>query len=272
MKRSAVILSALLALVALPSFAHDFWIEPSTFHPAVGDRVTASLRVGQKLTGDPLPRIPELIDKFLVRGEGGVERPVVGRTGSDPAGIALIAEPGLHWLAYQSNPYPVALEAGKFEDYLRDEGLESIIAERKKKAQSAAPGRERFFRCAKALLDTSPPAGHPALLEAPLGFTLEIVLRKNPYMLAAGGALPVTVLLRGKPVANILVVAMNKNDPSNTVRVRTDAKGRASLTLPRGGFWLIKAVSMEPAPADAGVDWQSWWASVTFELAGNRGT
>jgi uncharacterized GH25 family protein len=50
------------------------------------------------------------------------------------------------------------------------------------------------------------------------------------------------------------------------VRARTDAKGRVTLRLAHAGFWLIKAVHMEAAPADAGVDWESWWASITFDL------
>jgi hypothetical protein len=259
MPRFAVAL--FLSLVAIRASAHDFWIEPSTFHPAVGDRVSAALRVGQKLAGDPLPNIPPLIDRFIVKGSSA-ERPVVGRAGADPAGIALIAEGGLHWIGYQSNPYPVALEGPKFEDYLRDEGLERIIDSRKKAGQSAAPGRERFYRCAKALLET-PGA---AAFDVPLGFTLELVPRKNPYALKRAGDLPLALTFRGKPIANVLVVAMSKEDPLNAVRSRTDAKGRVTLPLAHAGFWLIKAVHMEAAPADAGVDWESWWASITFEL------
>lgn len=257
----------LLALLASTSSAHDFWIEPSTFRPAVGERVTAALRVGQKLSGDPLPRIPTLIDRFLIKGESGLEGPMVGRMGSDPAGIALISDPGLHWIGYQSNPYPVALEAQKFEDYLRDEGLERIIDQRKKNGQAAAPGRERFYRCAKALLDTpGTPSGTAHVLGTPLGFTLELVPRKNPYAIRPGGELPLSLSFRGKPMANVLVVAMSKDDPEKAVRARTDAKGRVTLRLAHAGFWLIKAVHMEAAPADAGVDWESWWASITFDL------
>jgi len=259
MTRFAIALFA--ASIALGASAHDFWIEPSTFHPALGDRVTAALRVGQKLAGDPLPNIPPLIDRFVLHGSAA-ERPIVGRAGADPAGIAFIAEGGLHWIGYQSNPYPVALEGPKFEDYLRDEGLERIIDARKKNGQSAAPGRERFYRCAKALLDT-PGVG---AFDAPLGFTLELVPRKNPYAMKSSGDLPLALTFRGKPIANVLVVAMSKEDPAKAVRARTDAKGRVTLPLAHAGFWLIKAVHMEAAPADAGVDWESWWASITFEL------
>ncbi|HXH41412.1 MAG TPA: DUF4198 domain-containing protein, partial [Thermoanaerobaculia bacterium] len=181
-RHTRVIIALIVAFVARRAVGHDFWIEPSKFRPAVSERVMVALRVGQKLSGDPLPRIPQLIDRFVIKGESGVEGPVVGRPGADPAGIAFVGDAGLHWIGYQSNPYPVALEAPKFEDYLRDEGLERIIEERKKKGQSAAPGRERFYRCAKSLLDT--PAGAAAgpsrVFDTPLGFTLELVPRKNP--------------------------------------------------------------------------------------------
>src|ERR1051325_6023307 len=255
-------LALLCLLLAGRALAHDFWIEPSTFHPASGQLVTAALRVGQKLDGEPLPRIPPLIDRFVLRGAAG-ESEVIGRPGSDPAGIARVADGGLHWLANQSNAYPVTLEAQKFEDYLREEGLERIVAARANSGQSAAPGRERFYRCAKALLETP---GSAAAIDQPLGFTLELVPQRNPY--AQPGALPLTLLFRGKPAAGVLVVAMNKAKPVNAVRARTDACGKARLSLPRPGFWLIKAVQMEPAPAGAGVEWESWWASITFELPG----
>ena len=262
-----VLIALLLLLLASHASAHDFWIEPSTFRPAAGDRVTAALRVGQKLNGEPLPRIPTLIDRFVIKGENGLEGPVVGRPGADPAGIALINDAGLHWIGYQSNPFPVALEAPKFEDYLRDEGLEKIIEERKKKGQSAAPGRERFYRCAKALLETPGATSKAHVFDVPLGFTFELVPRKSPYAIHPGGELPLLLLFRGKPMANILVVAMSKEDPEKAVRARTDSKGHVTLRFAHAGFWLIKAVNMEAAPADAGVDWESWWASITFELS-----
>jgi uncharacterized GH25 family protein len=255
----ATVLSLLLAPIAA---AHDLWIEPSSFHPAVGERVSVALRVGQNVQGDPMPRIPPLIERFVLKGNG-TEKPVIGRAGMDPAGLVMIAEPGLQWIGYQSNAYPVTLEGSKFESYLKDEGLERIIAIRAGKGQAAVQGRERFYRCAKSLLDV--PGGNKSP-DTPLGFTLELVPRKNPYALTAGDALPLSLSFRGQPVANVLVVAMRKESPEKAVRARTDAKGHVTLRLGDPGFWLIKAVHMEAAPPDGGVDWESWWASITFDL------
>jgi uncharacterized GH25 family protein len=58
---------------------------------------------------------------------------------------------------------------------------------------------------------------------------------------------------------------MNRDEPDKRLSARTDKAGRVSLALPRGGVWLVKAVHMVPAPADSGADWESLWASLTFE-------
>jgi uncharacterized GH25 family protein len=241
-------LFALALLIASPAAAHDFWIEPSSFHPAEGARITTGLRVGMHLLGDPVPRIPELVDKFFIRGNGD-ERAVVGRAGMEPAGIAFVSGPGLHWVGYQSFASPLNLDAKKFADYLRDEGLPNV-----------PQGPERFYRCAKALLDT--PGDSGKVLDTPLGFTLELIPRKNPY---TSRELLLTLLFRGKPLANAQIVALNGGHEE---KVRTDARGRATIRTARTGLWLIKAVHMEPAPKGSGSMWESWWASLTFEATG----
>jgi hypothetical protein len=35
-------------------------------------------------------------------------------------------------------------------------------------------------------------------------------------------------------------------------------------------MWMIKAVHMVPAPAGTGADWESVWASLTFESSEGR--
>src|SRR5439155_11854526 len=147
MRRS--ILLFLLA-AALPLRAHDFWIEPSTFRPAVGVTLTASLRVGQDFLGDPVARSSELIDAFIVR-DGAGERAVAGLEGRDPAGFVRLEAPGTAIIAYRSKANPLELPAAKFEQFLADEGFDSIRALRAKRGQSGQPDRERFYRYAKSL-------------------------------------------------------------------------------------------------------------------------
>ncbi len=254
-------------MLAAPLLAHDFWIEPSSFRPEVDSTVGVRLMIGQGFQGEPLPRNPALITKFVMVSGGG-ETEIAGRPADDPAGMVRIAAPGLQIVGYRSRNSSVALEAAKFESYLREEGLEAIVAERARRGDSQKESRELFSRCAKALLFAGP--GKPVGEDRDLGFTLELRAEKNPYGLHAGSELPVGLTYEGKPLAGALVTAIPKNpgDASEKLAQRTDKNGRVRLRLPREGAWLIKAVHMVAAPPDSGADWQSLWASLTFEIPG----
>lgn len=259
-------LALLVAALAAPAVrAHDFWIEPSTFTPARGQRVAVRLRVGQELRGDPVPRDPSLLQRLVAAGPSG-EAPVPGVPNTDPAGVTAFQAAGLYTIVYDSGRSPVELEAAKFETYLREEGLEKISALRARRGRSAAAVKEVFSRCAKALVAVS--GGGGSGWDRVFGQRLELVTEKNPYALAPGGELPVRLLYEGKPLAGALVVALQKDRAGAKASARTDAKGRVRLELDRPGLWLIKAVHMVAAPRETGADWESFWASLTFEAPG----
>jgi uncharacterized GH25 family protein len=265
MRRLARSLAA-LAFGLLPAAAlraHDFWIEPSAFAPLPGQRIAVRLRVGQGFHGDPVPRDPALIQRFDTVGDSGAS-PVAGLAGREPAGYAAFATPGLYWIVYGSTPSQVELSAAKFETYLAEEGLESIHALRAKRGQTGTDVKERFSRCAKAAVAVS--GGGPGF-DTVLGLTLELIPEADPTKLKPGGELPLRLLFRGKPLAGALVVALPRDQPQSKVSARSDAKGRVRLRFDRTGPWLVKAVHMIPAPAGSAADWESFWASVTFESA-----
>lgn len=242
--------------------AHDMWIEPATFSPSPGEIVALKLRVGQDLLGDPIPRDPALINQFfVVDGEG--RKPVVGRDGSDPAGFIRVAAPGLHVVGYRSNPSVVDLTPEKFNQYLKEEGLDAVAALRARRGQTGG-ARDLFSRCAKSLVASDAPTNGPG--DRLLGFTLELVAERNPTSMAAGEDLPVRLTYENRPLAGALVVAINRAHPKEKLSARSDKDGRVRFRLPSTGVWLIKAVHMIEAPPTAGADWISYWASLTFEL------
>lgn len=236
------------------------WIEPSTFSPQSGDIVSLRLLVGQEFLGDPLPRSSALINQFVVEDASG-RRPVIGHEGANPAGFFRVAAPGMLVIGYRSNPSTVEQKAEKFNQYLKEEGLDAIAAQRAGRKPSDAAVRELFSRCAKSLVL----AGEPAQGDRALGFTLELVAERNPYALGAGEELPVRLTYENRPLAGALVVAMNRLNPAEKVSARSGADGRVRFKLRPGGMWMIKAVHMIPAPAGANAEWHSYWASLTFE-------
>lgn len=264
-RRTRRLALALLCL-ALPGSAlraHDFWIEPSSFHPAPGARVAVRLKVGQQLKGDPMPRDPQRIERFAAIGPAG-ETPVPGVPGTEPAGFISFRQPGLYLLVYDSDRETVDLDADKFEKYLAEEGLEAVSAQRAKRGQSRAGARDAYSRCAKSLLRIGDGPGNG--FDRALGLELELIPEADPTILPPGSELPVRLLYRGKPLAGALVAALQRDDPTGKVSARSDAKGRVRLRLGRPGMWLVKAVHMIPPSAGVDADWESLWASLTFEM------
>lgn len=262
-RRMGVFAVAAIALGRAPLCAHDMWIEPTIFSPEPGQVVGVRLRVGQDLLGDPVPRDPALVNQFVVEDAAG-RKPVIGRNGADPAGFLRVAMPGLLVIGYLSNPSAIEMAAEKFNQYLKEEGLDAAAALRARRKETGAAARELFSRCVKSLVLSG--AASRAQGDRLLGFTLELVAERNPYAIGPGEDLPVRVMYEKRPLAGALVVAMNRLNPSEKQAARTGADGRVRFRLRQGGMWLVKAVHMVPAPAGSNADWASFWASLTFEL------
>ena len=263
MKIICSLVLAILTMSAIPLAAHDMWIEPTSFLPDPGTVIGLRLRVGQDFLGDPLPRDPALIDQFISVDSTG-RKPVYGHDGGDPAGLVRITEPGVVIFGYQSHPAPIVLPAATFNQYIKEEGLDTIAELRARRNQTSSEAKEIFARCAKSLVRYGSPADSQG--DRTVGFTLELVAQKNPYGLHAGEDFPVSLTYEGHPLPNALIVAMNRANPAAKIAARTDAKGRVSFRLPQDGTWLIKAVHMIPAPNGSNADWASFWASLTFQL------
>jgi hypothetical protein len=271
-RRFAVPLALLVLATAL--HAHDFWVEPSSFRPAVGERVSFDLLVGQKLSGESVARDSGKIAHFFVRGPDGKDEDVLGIDGRSPAGQWRVRAGGFHVLGYRTTPTPIELEALKFEVYLREEGLQPVIDARKARGETGAPGREIYSRSAKALLYCGPAEKDGAPKDATaakgfdtvIGLRLEIVPEVDPYRLAVGGELPLRVVFDGKPLAGALVGLAAQGAPGEERRVRTDADGRVRFKVAHGGVHLARVCWMVPAPKESGADWESTWGSLTFEI------
>jgi uncharacterized GH25 family protein len=261
--------ATLCLLSACSALAHDFWIAPTKFHAEPGQLIGLNLRVGHLPHGEPFPRTEQLIEKFIIVGPDGSTANIAGYEGRSPAGIIRPDKPGLYIAGYRSLPSPITLEAQKFEAYLREEGLERVIAARAERGQMNAQGKELFSRAAKTLIVVGPDAPSMAGFDRELGFRLELIPEVYPIGLAPGQPLPLRLVFEGKPCPDVLVVATRGEEPDKPVSARTDSQGRASFPMSPGS-WLINCVHMVALPAGLDADWESTWASLTFEIPGAR--
>lgn len=242
---------------------HDFWIAPSTFRPSVGEVLDISLHVGHLARYTPYVRNPAHIRRF-VAADADTLVTVRGTPGRDPAGTFVPDRPGLVVLGYRSHTSATELPAERFEAYLHEEGLDDVVAVRARRGEADEPGREQFSRCAKALVQVGGMGSEG--FGRRLGFTLELVPVASPYDLAPGDTLTVQLLFRGRPLSGAQVVAVPRAAAQTPVRARTDAGGRVRLPLGHAGLWLLKSVYMLPVVGEPAADWESFWATLTFEL------
>jgi uncharacterized GH25 family protein len=243
--------------------AHEFWVEPSAFSPATGDRLGIRLCVGDGFEGWSLARNAERIEQFVAAGPSG-HLPVVGLDGSDPAGVVRFTAPGNYVITYRSNHAVTELPAAAFEAYLREKGLDDIAALRKLRGASGMKVREAYSRHSKALIQVG--VGGGGSVDRPMGLPLELVAEPGMLPERVDGVRSFRLLYEGQPLAGALVTATRPGTGDGDLKVSTDADGRASFRLRGAGMWRIATVHMIEAPRNVAAEWESLWASLTFEL------
>jgi uncharacterized GH25 family protein len=265
--RSALaLLGALVS--ASPASAHDHWIAPSNFRPAVGERIELALHVGHPQEFESQLRDPRRIVLFETFGPDGKALPVLGIDGKPPAGLFKAKAPGTYLVAYQSNHAFVELEPAKYAEYLRTEGLEDIQAERERRGETALPGRDSYARFDKALLSVPGGAPSSAGFERVVGMPFELVLESDPSAWKAGEELVLRLDFESQPLAGRQVKLIRLDAPHLVVLARTDEHGQAHLTPPSAGRWSAFAVHQRRATPEQALegDWEGFWASFAFEL------
>lgn len=260
--RSGLVVAALwTSLHGVAALAHDFWMEPETYRAAVGTKVPLRLLVGADFKGDSTVFNAEWFERYVAIGADG-EQPVAGSLGDEPAGTITVKGPGLYTVGYFSKKFDVKFDSfTKFKEYLEQEGLERHLVLAQFRAGSGGTIQEIYSRCAKSLI--AGPRAEADTTQRRIGCPLELFPETNPYR---QNDLQLRLLYQDKPLEGALVVAFNKADPLAKLKARTDRDGRVTFKLPRSGTWLVTSVHMIATARFVRADWESFWASLTFEL------
>ena len=248
--------------------AHEFWLLPSRFTPDVKQDLTLHLAVGEQFEGETVAFGTAVVaDLNLYTRAGSQSLQALVPSGAQNGELPVaFAQKGGHLLAMDSVPFTVELSADTFTAYLREEGLESIIALRQVQGQAKNSGRERYRRHVKTFLHIG--GTKDASFGVRTGQTLEIVPLQDPTVARAQGT-TFAVLFEGKPLQNALIKAWHKDSPKTSAQLtvlhaRTNAQGQATFKLPWPGTWMLSVVHMVPAANAEGIDWDSYWGNYTF--------
>ncbi len=258
-----------LSVVAAVSAAHDFWISPDDTNIDSGDLVRVTLRNGPHFAGDVVPRYTFHIERyeFVPFAEGAEPVPVQGRDGSSQSFVRPETSGAI---VYKSDWNINTLAPDKFEEYLRHEGLDAISADRAARSEADLDGREVYTRCAKALISVQDPAA--ASSDRAVGLPLELVLDDVTSDEKGVRVVHATLLWQGKPLPDATVRVTAEQSRQTTINRTTDAGGRISFPAPDAGNWMLTTIHMTRAEDIGGVDWKSYWASLTFSLPAGLST
>lgn len=251
-------------LLSTNAFAHEYWLEPETFTPAPNQKTIVHLYVGDGLIKDREERPFQLAKTSLFRllstsNSWDLKASVID--GALPIYSFSAERAGNYLLAMERNWSYIKLEPQQFEDYLREDGMEYIIAEREKLGESAKEGRERYSRFLKSLLQVGDKRDEA--YKKLVGLKLEITPLENPYSKKVGDSLKFQVLFNDKPLAGKTVFADNRNGA--TQEMTTDREGNMTMKIDRNGLWLVRLVFMQRCTTSCNeADWESFWSAFSF--------
>ncbi|MEE8261484.1 MAG: DUF4198 domain-containing protein [Gammaproteobacteria bacterium] len=272
-----IITLSLSLLAASVAYSHDIWLFPERFTLSKGDILIVRQLAGSELDIEvELALLRRMTPRFeLITPSGSVDllsklpdertrpeiKPVLERK-LDFDGLALLTmEHAFVHTEFSSEKF---LEYLQHEEF-RMEKFQDRIGRRLKE-------RERYARTIKCLVGVGK-VTEGDLHRRIVGQKLEILLLQNPYLLNPGDYLEVQVLFDAEPLPDQLVTAFHGDGERlvSTSKARTNADGIARFNLDRGGFWLIRLVHLLPCSEGSNadcdyVDWESYWASYSFEL------
>lgn len=263
--RAAAALGCALALL-LPAAvqAHEFWLAPDRFQLDDGATARLSLRVGENFEGEPVAFARPLIAGFR-HYAGGASHDLAASVPATmaPAIPLAVRGSGTHVLAIDTHPSANTLDAAKFNEYLLEDGLWRVAQARELAQTSLEPGRERFRRNIKTLLQVG--GASDATWSRRTGQRLEIVPLADPFRVGTG-PLRFQVLFDGQPLSQALFKVWHGAGEERLVQQAwTDAHGEAEGSL-RPGHWMVSVVHMVPAAGAGEVDWESHWGNLTFAV------
>ena len=264
------LLPALLIVLTTSLSAHDLFLTLGNYFVARQSAVKIVVLNGTFSTSENSIDRNRVADLALVSPEGRatLDTSALSPEGTRTAIRVTTAAAGTYLAGLSIRPSEISLTATEFNTYLRDEGVGSVLADRRRAGELAKPARERYAKHVKVIFQVGEARSED--WNTVLGYPVELVPLANPYRRHPDDTLRLQVLVAGSPAPEGLEVLAGGRTTAgarHTVqRLRTGAEGTVALRLTAAGSWYAKVISMTRS-TQAGVDYISNWATLTFGVA-----
>lgn len=250
------------------ALAHEYWFEAGTFFLRPGEVTAVRLFVGEALQSESEVSFQaSKTNSFqMFTPFGTFDMRTMAEDGRKPVVNFSADKAGTYVLAMERGWSYITLEADKFVAYLKEDGLEEIIAERERLGESAKQGRERYSRFIKTMVQVG--ANRTGNAKSRHGGRLEIVALDNPYAKKVGDTIQFQVYFGGVPLGSKTIFADNRDGSTiSSQKLVSDKDGKVTVRLDRKGVWLVRLVHMQRCSRACGeADWESFWGALSFGI------
>jgi Domain of unknown function (DUF4198) len=257
----------LVLIIAAPPLAgHDLYILPERFVVMPHDALLVAFHNGDSFPlSEVSPSIARIRDTNLISAGGLVAMQDLKIDGKRAIATANAPAAGEFLLTIRTIPNLLVSTPAQFLSYLKEEGLDHVRDWRERHGEAEKPARERYRKYAKSLLVAGKTDG---FFSHQVEFPIEIIPESDPYFAKTGDALKLRVVFKGKPAPGLQmeVAWAGQGQNKTTIAGRTDQNGTISIKLEKPGLFRLHTLVMEPCTETAIADWESSWASLTFEL------
>jgi uncharacterized GH25 family protein len=242
---------------------HEFWMPPSKFLFASGEKLLVRFMVGENFMGDQWDLKTHRIEKLEHHKLSGIKSLIDSVTDIEKQNLAVtLKEEGTHMIVLQSNNAFIELDGEKFNEYLKEDGLDDVYAHREKTNTLSKPSKEFYSRYSKLLVQVGQKKDDT--YKKVIGFPIEIIPEQNPYSLKKGDPVRFKILFEGKPLFGARVKVWNRFDNRTTLQnIHTEKNGVIETRISNPGPWMVSVVKMVPSKLP-GAEWQSYWGSLVF--------
>jgi len=267
--QGAVVGVAAVLFAAGMGLAHDLFLKPARYHVPPNSEVLVRVLNGTFSKSENSISRDRIVDISIV-SNGSRFRMDTSRWGAvgDTSTFQLrTLGPGTYVLGVSTQPRTFELTADQFNEYLATDGVPDVLAARRKSGEAKKGARERYGKHVKSLVQVGDQRSTD--FSAVLGYPAELVPLNNPYDMRAGDTLRVRAIVDGANMPNQYVLYGGRTPAGARVpqrSVRTDADGVAHIVLKNPGVWFVKFIRMTRQPPGNEADYESKWATLTFEL------
>lgn len=266
------------------AFAHEFWIDPRP-PAALESNVELTAWSGMEFRGENRKVLsPEKLRSLRAFDALG-QRDLLESMAQDLETRSVKTRvAGPLFVALYSKRSFLELDAAKFNEYLKEEGLDAVLEARKTNKEDGEPGLELYQRCAKMMMrvldrdSAKKETKDSSFILKPVGLPIELIPDRDFTNTPPGTNVSVQVLYQNAPLRNALAHIFRRDSSGAASRPapltpRTDDNGNIAFTLSSAGEWLVSCVHMVAAsnttdPDHPEAKWESFWGSLSWSTDG----